>query len=150
MGGRTGPHCLLEKATKERKISVYDIISLYPKVMYSTEYPIGIPDIIRPTVTERNVQWIKPEQIPYRGLLKVRITPPKGLKIPVLPLRIDDRLLFLSCYRCARQFKTANTRKNHKCTHSDKERAFVSTVTHIELQEALNRGYKVDRFHRAW
>lgn len=118
--------------------------------MCSTEYPVGIPEIIRPTFEETKVHWSKPNDVPYRGLLKVRVLPPKGLKIPVLPLRIDDRLLFLSCYRCARQFKSANTRKNHKCIHSDAERKFVTTVTHMELKEALKRGYIVDKFLRAW
>jgi hypothetical protein len=96
------------------------------------------------------VNWTNPDQIPYKGLLKVRVIPPRGLMVPVLPMKQDERLLFSCCYRCAKKFRHINTRQQHLCPHNDAERAFVTTTTHIELEEALRRGYVVDRFIRAW
>ena len=121
---------------------------MYPFINFSTEYPIGLPDIVVPK--ETRVEWTHPKQIPYKGLLKVRIIPPRGLQLPVLPMKIDEQLIFGCCYKCARQFQKNNTRRAHECQHSDRERAFVPTVTHIELEEALRNGYRVDRFLRAW
>jgi hypothetical protein len=65
-------------------------------------------------------------------------------------MKQDERLLFSCCYRCAKKFRHINTRQQHLCPHNDAERAFVTTTTHIELEEALRRGYVVDRFIRAW
>lgn len=144
------------------EISVFDIIrlvrgihfwtffSLYPYINYSCEYPLGHPKIIVPSASETHANWTNPQQIPYKGLLKVRIIPPRGLQLPVIPMKMDQRLLFGCCYKCARKFEKANTRVNHRCRHTDRERAFVSTVTHLELEEALANGYRVDRFWRAW
>ncbi|KAL3081394.1 hypothetical protein niasHT_039359 [Heterodera trifolii] len=99
-GGRTGPLQLIAEPKEDEKISVFDIVSLYP--------------------------------------------------IPVLPLKIDERLLFCCCHRCAAKFRKLNTRRVHKCTHTDEQRAFTGNFTHIELARALETGYRVDRFWRAW
>jgi hypothetical protein len=48
-----------------------------------------------------HVKWSKPEELPYDGLLKVRVIAPKNLKMPLLPARIDDMLLFANCLNCA-------------------------------------------------
>lgn len=96
------------------------------------------------------MNWIRPEEIPYKGLLKVRVIPPRGLQLPVLPMKIAQQLIFGCCYKCARKFQKSNVRTVHRCNHSDRERAFTTTVTHIELEEALKNGYRVDRFIRAW
>jgi hypothetical protein len=108
-----------------------------------------VPEIVVPT--EMRVNWTRPEQIPYKGLLKVRVIPPRALQVPVLPMKIDNQLIFGCCYKCARQFQKDNTRiDDQRCSHTNRERAFTPTVTHIELEEALKNGYRVDRFIRAW
>jgi hypothetical protein len=91
-----------------------------------------------------------PDDLKYKGLYRVRVIPPRGLRIPVLPVRIDERLLFSCCHRCASTFRKSSTRGEHKCTHTDAQRAYTGTYTHIELAKALESGYKVDRFWRAW
>ncbi|KAL3099254.1 hypothetical protein niasHT_028201 [Heterodera trifolii] len=149
-GGRTGPLRLFAEPAEDEKISVFDIVSLYPWVNYDTDYPIGIPTIIHPNADEMNVNWTKPEHLQYRGLYRVRVIPPRGLRIPVLPMKIDERLLFSCCHRCAALFRKCVTRCSHKCTHSDQQRAFTGNFTHIELEKALELGYVVDRFWRAW
>ncbi|KAL3071834.1 hypothetical protein niasHT_031025 [Heterodera trifolii] len=149
-GGRTGPLRLFAEPAEDEKISVFDIVSLYPWVNYDTDYPIGIPTIIHTNADEKNVNWTKPEHLQYRGLYRVRVIPPRGLRVPVLPMKIDERLLFSCCHRCAALFRKCVTRCSHKCTHSDQQRAFTGNFTHIELEKALELGYVVDRFWRAW
>ncbi|KAI1710635.1 DNA polymerase type b, organellar and viral domain-containing protein [Ditylenchus destructor] len=68
-GGRTGPQVLLTQASEGKRISMADIVSLYPYVNYKTQYPVGVPNIIIPEpLTE---PWTKPEHISHKGLLKV-------------------------------------------------------------------------------
>lgn len=113
-----------------------------------SSYPIGLPQVIIPN--DINVLWTEPNDIPHKGLLKVRILPPKNLLLPVLPIRIDQRLLFCLCHRCAKEFEKKNTKLNHKCAHSDEEREFTATVTSLELELALKEKYIVKKFYRAW
>ncbi|KAL3119697.1 hypothetical protein niasHT_008533 [Heterodera trifolii] len=149
-GGRTGPLQLIAEPKEDEKISVFDIVSLYPWVNYATDYPTGIRAVIHPTVEEMIVDWTRTEHLQYQGIYRVRVSPPKGLRIPVLPLKIDERLLFCCCHRCAAKFRKLNTRRVHKCPHTDEQRAFTGNFTHIELARALETGYRVDRFWRAW
>lgn len=97
-----------------------------------------------------DVLWTSPEDIPHKGLFKVRILPPRNLLIPVIPIRCDQRMLFALCHRCAKDFEFKNTKTNHKCHHTDKEREFTTTITSMELEEALRKKYIVTKFYRAW
>uniref|UniRef100_A0A183CCG1 DNA-directed DNA polymerase n=1 Tax=Globodera pallida TaxID=36090 RepID=A0A183CCG1_GLOPA len=101
---------------------VYDIVSLYPWVNYDTDYPIGIPKIVHPTAEEIVVDWGSPNDLRYRGIYRVRVIPPRGLRIPVLPVKLDEH----------------------------EQRSYTGNYTHIELERALQNGYKIDRFWRAW
>jgi hypothetical protein len=143
---------MLENVNDNYEISMYDIISLYPYCNFTGPYPLGHPTIIQPTVTR--VDWTEPEDVCYEGLLKVRVVPPRGLYLPQIPLRIpgDDRLLFTLCIPCAKKFKNENTKHfdDYKCPHSDKERAFTATLTHLELREAIYYDYKVTHLYRVW
>lgn len=129
---------------------MYDIVSLYPWVNFDTSYPIGLPKIIYPEHDQIIVNWSQPEQLQYRGLYRVRVIPPRALRIPILPLKVDERLLFCCCHRCAAQFRKMGTRCDHRCSHTDEQRAYTGTYTHIELERSLEHGYRVDRFWRAW
>lgn len=94
------------------------------------KYPIGIPEIVRPSPDESRVTWTTPSDVKTKGLLKVRVLAPRDLMVPVLPLRVDQRLLFQCCPRCSRNYRTANTRnKSYACPHSNEERKFVTVVS---------------------
>ncbi|KAH7687835.1 hypothetical protein AAVH_40612, partial [Aphelenchoides avenae] len=87
----------------------------------------------------------------YEGLYKVLVLPPTNLRHPVLPVKFDDRLLFPLCRTCAIDYEKKSTRvRNYRCTHTDDQRSFATTVTHMELSEALKQGYRVTYFDRAW
>lgn len=97
------------------------------------------------------MRWTTSEDNPYRGLLKVLVLPPRDLIIPVLPAKFDDRLLFPLCRSCAVAYRKKMTRDaDYECKHSVEERAFVTTVTHLELNAALDRGYTVLHVDRVW
>ena len=81
-GGRTEAVKLHHECNIDEKIFYYDINSLYPFVQKSCLYPIG-----HPTIHTENVEN-------YFGLIYCRILPPKHLFYPVLPSRINGKLVF--------------------------------------------------------
>ncbi|KAL3107364.1 hypothetical protein niasHT_014728 [Heterodera trifolii] len=149
-GGRTMPFCLYAKATEEIEISMFDIISLYPFVNYDTPYPFGVPKIV--VSRNFNVKWTVPDDVPYDGLLKVKVIPPKNLLYPLLPMHIDDMLLFPNCWACAKRAKNefVMAKDVKKCNHRPAQRAFLGTFTSIELRKTLELGYRVIGFYRAY
>ena len=107
-----------------------------------------MPNVI---VKGEPVNWSSPDDVEYKGLYKVLVLPPTDLRHPVLPAKFDDRLLFPLCRTCAVDYEKRSTRVNgYRCTHTDAQRSFACTVTHLELAEALRRGYVVKYFDRAW
>jgi hypothetical protein len=124
-------------------------------VNFSLQYPIKVPEVIRSP--ECVVEWSDPDQIEHDGLYKVRVVPPKGLFLPVLPMRVnkqDPRLLFMLCAKCA--YVHSSSKKHPvvngviKCHHNEADRAWTSTMTSIELRAALAEGYKITRCYRIW
>jgi hypothetical protein len=151
-GGRTGNCRFFAEADEEKEILMADIVSLYPYVMFSEKFPVGIPEIMVPT--ETHVNWTSPSDVKFdekeiRGLIKCRVTAPKHLLHPVIPARVGEFLMFANCLKCAEKLQ-ADPSVQPICRHKDEERAFYPTITHLELHEALRQGYKVDRFYRAW
>ncbi|KAH7693376.1 hypothetical protein AAVH_39589, partial [Aphelenchoides avenae] len=122
--------------------------SLYPATNFYTEYPLGVPNVI---VKGETVNWTSPDDVEYKGLYKVLVLPPTDLRHLVLPAKFDDRLLFPLCRTCAVDYEKKSTRVNgYRCMPTDAQRSFACTVTHLELSEALRRGYVVKYFDRAW
>ena len=83
-------------------------------------------------------------------MLKVLVIAPKNLRVPVLPAKFENdlRLLFPLCRTCTKKYPEGGKLNNYECKHSERQRQFVSTCTHIELNEALRIGYCVKRiFH---
>ena len=75
----------------------------------------------------------------------MRILPPRSLYHPVLPARIDEKLLFALCYTCAVQKNTKWSadadRVEHLCTHSVEDRALTGVWATPEIQKAVEKGY---------
>ena len=71
----------------------------------------------------------------YFGLIKAKILPPRGLLLPILPIKINDKLMFPLCHTCA-------TNENQKpCKCSDKDRVLIHTWCTPEINLAINMGY---------
>ena len=69
----------------------------------------------------------------------------------MLPVKFDnERLLFPLCRACAIYYRKRNSKDAPLCSHSDEERSFNVTVTHLELNLALSEGYRVTRVYRVW
>ncbi|XP_032241520.2 uncharacterized protein LOC116620088 [Nematostella vectensis] len=137
-GGRTNAINLHYKADLEvqEQIRYYDFTSLYPWVNARCEYPVGHPDAI---VTEDFADLRA-----YKGLVKARMLPPRDLFFPVLPVRVNSKLMFPLCARCA------ELEWQGSCTHTDEERAFTGTWCHPEIHEALDKGYTVVKVYEVW
>lgn len=119
-------------ADEERDIRVLDIVSLYPAVFAMREFPTGYP-IVFTDFTER-----QKETLPFRGLVKCKVLPPRNLKLPVLGVNLFQGLYFVNCKSCL------STKWKGRCYHEDEnERALTGTWCTFELELALAKGYKV-------
>ena len=112
-----------------------DFTSLYPWCNKSTEAVVGHPEIITENFDDIST---------YFGLIKCTVLPPKGLLHPVLPYRTKDKLMFPLCKTCT------DTLNQSSCTHTDQERAILSTWCHVELMKAIEKGYKILKIHEVW
>ena len=134
-GGRTNAIKLYHKADENEKINYVDFRSLYPDRQKYGTYPLGHPQII----TE-NFESVDQ----YFGIIKCRILPPKGLFLPVLPVRIKGKLLFPLCLTCASNFQ------QETCAHNDTDRIIDGTWVTLEINEAVRQGYKIITIFEVW
>jgi len=152
-GGRVNAFALHAESKGDNVISVMDIISLYPSVNFFASYPVSIPTIIQPELS--SVFWKSESDIIYTGIYKVRIIPPRRCYLPVIPVRMkgsDPRLLFPLCIKCANKYdKVSNVVPDEQvCKHTDTQRSFTTTISSIELKQALEEGYYVTNVYRIW
>ena len=80
----------------------------------------------------------------YFGLIKCTVLPPRGLFHPVLPYRTPGKLMFPLCKSCA------DACDKTPCTHSDNEIAIQGTWCSVELEKALEKGYRILQVHEVW
>ncbi|XP_074650414.1 uncharacterized protein LOC141905419 [Tubulanus polymorphus] len=135
-GGRTNAIKIYHKAEDDEKIKYIDICSLYPYVNSRCSYPIG-----HPTVITENFGDIKD----YYGLIKCRILPPRGLYLPILPYRANGKLSFPLCRSCAE-----DSNQRERCRHSEDERAITGTWVSLEIQKAVELGYRIIGIFEIW
>ena len=120
-------------STSEETIRYLDITSQYPYVLKNRRFPLAHP--IRIT---RNFD---DSLNSYFGFAKITILPPKYLFFPVLPMKINGKLVFALCESCAYLKQLTN------CTHSDDERKLTSTWCIPEIKLALSKGYVMMEIH---
>ncbi|KAJ1151533.1 hypothetical protein NDU88_004313 [Pleurodeles waltl] len=137
-GGCTNATQLYRVAGEGENIHYYDFTSLYPFVNKVKLYPVGHPRIIY-----RNFKSLDE----YFGLFKCQIHCPWKLYCPVLPYRVEDKLMFPLCRTCTESKQTS------ECRQSDEERLLEGTWCTIEVQTAIEKGYhfckilKIGTFH---
>jgi hypothetical protein len=51
---------------------------------------------------------------------------------------------FVLCRQCAADHPKGLNSGNYLCGHDDSSRGWISTITHIELNKALDSGYRVN------
>ena len=141
--GRTEAFSVLfEQKHPSEFVKGLDFNSLYPAMMSKREYPVG-----HPVLFQRPTDYTLDK---YFGLIKAKLIPPRGLYIPVLPVRInvgtgtETKLMFPLCYACA--FSLQKT----PCYHDDEQRAIVGTWPSPEVYEAVRQGYTAKEFYWVW
>ncbi|XP_053389260.1 uncharacterized protein LOC128552256 [Mercenaria mercenaria] len=134
-GGRTEAYTLYKEASHEEEMDYYDVTSLYPYINKTGKIPRGHPEII--TENFKDIY-------DYEGLIKCRVVPPRGLFHPVLPSKVNGKLLFHLCKTCAEH------KEQVSCNHSDKERSFVGTWVTDELKKVVDTGYRVESILEVW
>ena len=98
--------------------------------------PLGAPTVIT-DVFDTNLDK-------YFGLIQCRIIPPRRLRFPVLPARINGKLLFALCTACA------NAKQQTNCCHSESQRMLEGTWVTEEVKFAIEHGYKMDKIFSVW
>jgi hypothetical protein len=133
-GGRTNNIKFFCDVTNEDngRILYYDFRSLYPTVLKYNFFPVGHPLVVNEDLEDCDISK-------FFGFVKCIVEPPKKLRIPVLPARINKKLIFPLCIKCAEMKNQAS------CEHSDLERQMIGTWTTTELSYALTRGYKLKK-----
>ena len=134
-GGRTNVTKLFHECQGEERTFYYDFTSLYPFCNKTTPAVVGHPKIITENFQDLST---------YFGLVKCTVLPPRGLFHPVLPYRTQGKLMFPLCKTCA------DTCNQATCTHTDEERAIQGTWVSVELEKALQKGYRVLCVHEVW
>ncbi|CAB4015355.1 DNA polymerase [Paramuricea clavata] len=134
-GGRTNTAKLFHECKDGEKIRYVDFTSLYPWCNKMTRTVIGHPRIITENFEDIST---------YFGLIKCTVLPPRGLFHPVLPYRTQGKLIFPLCKLCA------DTCNQTPCTHSDNERAIQGTWCSVELEKALEKGYRILQLNEVW
>ena len=135
-GGRTNASKLYHQCEEDEKVRYVDFTSLYPWANKMTRTIVGHLRIITENFDE--------DISTYFGLIKCTVLPPRGLFHPVLPYRTQGKLMFPLCKTCA------DTCDQTTCTHSDKERAIQGTWCSVELDKALEKGYRILQLHEVW
>ena len=133
-GGRTNAIMLFYEAQENERISYVDFTSLYPWVCKYGLFPVGHP----------NVYYADSIPDKVTGLLRVKMLPPKELFHGLLPVKINNKLMFPLCKMCAQQ--GAQT----KCTHSAEDRAITGTWVSLEVEKAVEMGYTILERYVAW
>ncbi len=135
-GGRTNALVLYYLCRAHEQIKYSDVTSLYPFVQKYKRYPSGHPIIITENFDD--------DFDGYFGIAKCTILPPQDLYVPVLPAKINGKLVFTLCYTCAME------QNQEKCTHTVDERALTFTWCTVEINKAIEKGYKILKLHEVY
>ncbi|XP_055714928.1 uncharacterized protein LOC129809144, partial [Phlebotomus papatasi] len=136
-GGRTEVFRTYYKCRPGDKIYYYDFTSLYPWANKYSKYFVGHPKIIKDIPSQEEV-------LKHDGVVKCTILPPKGLYIPCLPFRCNNRLFFPLCRKCAEDLNT------DRCLHSDDERSLTGIWSIDEVRLAIDHGYVITKCFEVW
>ena len=143
-GGRTGlTACYYYETKDEEEIKYVDVTSLYPYINKYGTYPVGHPTILV-NPRDQNIDH-------YFGIAKVDVLAPSHLFHPVLPMRLNDKLVFTLCKQCVEdQTETPWQERTCTCDHNDDDRQFTGTWCTEELKKAVEWGYQILKIHEVW
>ncbi|XP_018577064.1 uncharacterized protein LOC108915498 [Anoplophora glabripennis] len=137
-GGRTGNTVEYYKCGPGEKIKYVDVCSLYPWVCKYGKFPVGHPKVYVGEECPTDLRNVN-------GDVKCKILPPQNLYHPVLPAKMNDKLMFVLCRTCGEHMNTSE-----ECRHSDEERALTGVWVVDEVHKALEKGYRLLTIHEIW
>lgn len=137
-GGRTGNCVTYYKAKPGEKIRYLDVCSLYPWVCKYGKFPVAHPKVF---VGDECHQLNLSET---DGLIKCKILPPQNLYHPVLPVKMNNKLMFVLCHKCG------SSMNDEICNHTDEERSLSGTWVIDEVRKAIEKGYKLLKIFEVW
>ncbi|XP_072758699.1 uncharacterized protein [Anoplolepis gracilipes] len=144
-GGRTENIVTRYEITKTKKIRYVDVCSLYPYVLKTGAFPIGHLTVY---VGEECAELIGISPgynfDSVEGIVRCRVLSPRNLFHPVLPYRVQGKLLFALCRACCETFSQS------ACAHEPSEREFEGTWISCELKKAIEKGYFVTEVSEIW
>ncbi|KAJ8018953.1 hypothetical protein HOLleu_42763 [Holothuria leucospilota] len=135
-GGRTNGIKLFHEVKGGEQIKYVDFCSLYPYTNKYCSYPIGHPKVLTCNLSH--------DMNKYYGLVRCTILPPQSLLNPVLPMKIHNKLMFPLCRTCVTEKATV------KCYHYESERALTGTWVTLEVEKAIEKGYKLMKVEIVW
>ena len=142
-GGRTGAVALHCKVKDPDLIKYSNVTSLYPWVNKYMEYPVRFP-LIYTNPRDQDIDH-------YSGVAKVDILAPQFLLHPVLPYRAGGKLTFPLCAACVKEEQEKPwLERTNICSHTDQERTLRGTWATIELQKAVQLGYRIRKIHEVF
>lgn len=133
-GGRTDAFKLHAQADEDTDIKYFDVTSLYPFINKTGKIPLG-----RPHIVTENFDLLQN----YEGLIKCRILSPKHLYMPVVPMKINNKLLFGLCRTCMEN--QIQTRE-----HTNRDKMITGTWVTDEVKKAVEKEYILDTFFEVW
>ena len=134
-GGRTEGIYMYYKVEGDEKIFHIDYTSLYPDRQKNGIFPVGPPEILT-----SNLDWNEN----YFGIVYCSVIPPRKLFLPVLPVKLNKKLLFTLCTTCA-----INSQQE-PWSLNDKERAIEGVWTGLEIELAFKMGYVLKELYEVW
>uniref|UniRef100_A0ABD2W618 DNA-directed DNA polymerase n=1 Tax=Trichogramma kaykai TaxID=54128 RepID=A0ABD2W618_9HYME len=144
-GGRTENFVTHYDVKPGEKIRYVDVCSLYPYVCKYGKSPRGHPTIYVGEECDQLTGGDANNLSNVEGLEKCKILPPRDLNIPVIPIKMNSRLMFSLCRSCCAESLKGD------CPHEDLEdRALIGTWVVDELRKAIQKGYKILNLYVVW
>ncbi|CAB0040669.1 unnamed protein product [Trichogramma brassicae] len=144
-GGRTGNIVKMYECNDREKIKYVDFNSLYPFVCKRGRYPVGHPKLYVGSEECKQILGDELDVNKVDGLIACDVLPPRNLFHPVLPIKMNGRLIFALCRTCA------ETENQNDCNHeSEQERLFRGVWISVEIQKAVQVGYVVLDVFEIW
>ena len=129
-----------------RKMYYVDKNSLYPTVAVTKEFPVGPVDVMIGARLDSLAEFRpgsgffdKTTGEKLEGVVQATVLPPDSLFLPVLPVKVGEKLKFGLCRVCLEEMRRG------ECPHSDAERALTGVWTTPEIVFAAQCGYTLQR-----
>ena len=117
-----------------------DVMIIYHYISQYFWFPVGHTFIhVGNAYKDREACLLK------EGLMKFSIVPPERLNHPMIPFRVNQKLMFSLCRTCV-----LNSNTGQCCHKTDEERALTDTWVIDELRLAVKKGYRILEIHELY